>query len=46
MVVSYLNTQGIKIDSNKIPPDKISLTMYSEHYDLTIICGEDDSEDE
>lgn len=46
MVVSYLNTQGIKIDLDKMPPDKISLTMYSKQNDLTIICGEDDSEDE
>ena len=42
MLVSYLESQGIKIDLNKFPLDKIQLTKDSEKYNLTITCGEDD----
>ena len=41
MLVTYLESQGIKIDLQKFPLDKIQLTNYSAKHNLTITCGED-----
>ena len=41
MLVGYLKSQGITIDLNKFPLDKIQLIKTLGKYNFTITCGED-----